>query len=387
LEDALVEPGKTVIKVIGVGGGGQNAIKRMMECNVSGVEFIAVNTDIQALNACPAPRKIAIGKQVTRGLGAGGKPAVGEQAAMEDRDVIGKAVENAHMVFVCAGMGGGTGTGAAPVIAQVARERGILTIGVVTRPFDFELGNKMQLADEGIGKMREAVDSILIIPNENLLKVIDNKTSVKQAFRIADDVLRQGVQGIAEVITIRGEINIDFADVESTMKNQGDALMGIGYGTGENRAAQAAAMAIDNPMLEETKINGARKILVNVTGSEELTMSEYRDAVNYITQNADPDAEVIPGLAENNELGDQIMVTVIATGFQSGSVHVNNGISKEAPRKKPELIDSSEWTSIIGDKEKKVYLPNRNGFIDDIDIPAALRTDGRDEWGILSKEA
>ncbi len=269
VEEQVGYPNPTVIKVIGAGGGGSNAVNRMIEGGLQNVQFIAANTDLQALNQSKAPVKISIGSRLTGGLGAGGRPDVGEKAAMEDRDQIMNALKGADMVFVTAGMGGGTGTGAAPVIAQVARELGALTVGVVTKPFDFEGRTKMRLAEDGIAKMREAVDTLIVIPNQYLMKLVDDKTPIKKAFLMADDVLRQGVQGISDLITVPGLINIDFADVKTTMHEQGDALMGIGEATGSNRAEEAALKAVKNPLLEGSNIEGAKNVLVSITGGEE----------------------------------------------------------------------------------------------------------------------
>lgn len=307
----------TVIKVVGAGGGGSNAVNRMMACGLKNVDFIVANTDLQALNYSNAPTKLAIGSKLTGGLGAGGKPEVGEKAAMEDGEMIANAVRGADMVFITAGMGGGTGTGAVPVIAKIAREQGALTVAVVTRPFDFEGKVKQRLADEGLAKLREAVDTLIVIPNQHLLKLVDRRTPIKQAFIMADDVLRQAVQGISDLITHPGIINIDFADVKTTMEGQGDALMGIGTGEGDNRAVDAATNAINNPLLEDSHIEGANHILINVTGNEDMTLLEVEEIVKIVTANADPDALIIYGTATDNALGDKVSVTVIATGFTS----------------------------------------------------------------------
>ena len=260
--DAPVSP--TVIKVIGAGGGGSNAVNRMIEEGLQHVEFIVANTDKQALSKSVAENKIVIGSKLTNGLGAGGKPEIGEKAAIEDSEAIANILKGADMVFVTAGMGGGTGTGAAPVIAKIAKEQGALTVGVVTKPFDFEGNTKKRLAEEGIRKLHENVDTLIVIPNQYLLKIVDKKTSISQAFKLADDVLRQGVQGISDLITHPGEVNIDFADVKTTMEGKGDAILGIGIGEGENRAVDAALKAIDNPLLEDSHIDGAKNILVNI---------------------------------------------------------------------------------------------------------------------------
>ncbi|MCA1949822.1 cell division protein FtsZ [Gracilinema caldarium] len=374
LEERTNGPSPTVIKVIGAGGGGSNAVNRMIECGLKNVQFIAANTDQQVLELSNAPVKLPIGSKLTSGLGAGGKPEIGEKAALEDRDMIANALKGADMVFITAGMGGGTGTGAAPVIASVAKELGALTVGVVTKPFEFEGKYKMRLAEEGIAKMRQAVDTLIVIPNQHLLKIVDKKTSIKNAFLIADDVLRQGVQGISDLITIPGIINIDFADVRSTMEGQGDALMGIGIGTGENKAVDAATNAINNPLLEDCRIEGSRRILVNVTGGDDLTLTEYQEIVQIITANADEDAIIISGTAMDPTFQDKVQVTVIATGF--------NGAAKPGPKatvlaEKGRNIDSDfirfdEWQTMTG-KKSSDFLSHRNLGDDDLDIPTVIR--------------
>ena len=316
------------IKVIGVGGGGNNAVNRMIEAEVQGVDFIAVNTEIQVLDKSNAGEKIQIGEKVTKGLGAGAKPEIGEQAAEESRDDLIRSLSGADMVFVTAGMGGGTGTGAAPVVAQCARELGALTVAVVTKPFTIEGKVRMRNAIEGIEKLKESVDAILIVPNDKLLGVIDKKTSVKDAFKTADDVLRQGIQGISDLITVPGIINLDFADVRTIMSDQGEALMGIGVGTGDNRASDAATMAINSPLLERS-IDGAKGIIISITGNEDLGLFEINEASQIITEAADPDANIIWGTSVDPNLGDDtVKITVIATGFESkknrGTVGTNS---------------------------------------------------------------
>jgi cell division protein FtsZ len=315
--NSMLESCPTVIKVIGVGGGGNNAINRMIDANLKDVQFIAFNTDLQALNSSRAHIREPLGGQTTRGLGAGGNPEMGEQAALEDREKIKKLIGGANMVFLTAGMGGGTGTGAAPVIAAIAREMGILCVACVTRPFDFEGERKKRIADEGIGRLRENVDSLIVIPNQHLLKLSDKKTSVKEAFLIADDVLRQGVQGISDLITHPGEINIDFADVRAVMADQGDAIMGIGMGTGENRAVDAASAAINNPLLQDATIEGATGILVNIMCSANFPMTEFDEIMRIITASADPDAKIKAGIVINETQDESVQVTVIATGFKN----------------------------------------------------------------------
>uniref|UniRef100_A0A7C2EJI9 Cell division protein FtsZ n=1 Tax=Ammonifex degensii TaxID=42838 RepID=A0A7C2EJI9_9THEO len=303
------------IKVIGVGGGGNNAVNRMIAAGVRGVEFIAINTDAQALAMSQSPTKIQIGAKLTKGLGAGGNPEIGEKAAEESRDEIASSVKGADMVFITAGMGGGTGTGGAPIVAELAKDLGALTVGVVTRPFTFE-GRKRQLqAEVGIGKLREKVDALITIPNDRLLQIIDKNTSMVEAFRIADDVLRQGVQGISDLIAIPGLINLDFADVRTIMKEAGSALMGIGEARGENRAVEAAKQAISSPLLETT-IEGARGVLLNMTGDASMKLLEVHEAAQVVAQVVDSEANIIFGAVIDDGLNDEVRVTVIATGFE-----------------------------------------------------------------------
>ena len=318
VEDKVVNP--TIIKVIGVGGGGSNAVNRMIASGLKNVQFISANSDIQALKLSQAELQLPLGAKLTGGLGAGGDPVVGERAAMENKEEIKNILRGTDMLFITAGMGGGTGTGAAPVVAQIAREMDILVVAVVTKPFLFEGKRKMHLAEEGIKRLREVVDTLITIPNQYLLKIVERRTPIREAFLLADDVLRQGVQGISELITEPGEINIDFADVRTIMKGQGDALMGIGGGTGDNRAVDAATNAINNPLLEDARIEGAKGILVNVTGGEDLTLSEYEEVIKIITANADNDALIIPGNTINPGMKDMIKVTVVATGLDRKSV-------------------------------------------------------------------
>ncbi|MFS0903087.1 cell division protein FtsZ [Priestia aryabhattai] len=302
------------IKVIGVGGGGNNAVNRMIEHGVQGVEFIAVNTDAQALNLSKAETKMQIGAKLTRGLGAGANPEVGKKAAEESKEQIQEALKGADMVFVTAGMGGGTGTGAAPVIAQIARELGALTVGVVTRPFTFEGRKRSTQAAGGIASMKEAVDTLIVIPNDRLLEIVDKNTPMLEAFREADNVLRQGVQGISDLIAVPGLINLDFADVKTIMSNKGSALMGIGIATGENRAAEAAKKAISSPLLE-TSIDGAQGVLMNITGGTNLSLYEVQEAADIVASASDQEVNMIFGSVINENLKDEIVVTVIATGF------------------------------------------------------------------------
>lgn len=302
------------IKVIGVGGGGNNAVNRMISAGLKGVEFITVNTDAQALFLSQAATKIQIGAKLTKGLGAGANPEIGEKAAEESREELVAALKGADMVFVTAGMGGGTGTGAAPIVAEVAKEVGALTVGVVTKPFTFEGRKRLSQAEKGIGNLKAKVDTLITIPNDRLLQVIDKHTSIVEAFRIADDVLRQGVQGISDLIAVPGLINLDFADVKTIMHETGSALMGIGNSTGENRAADAAKAAISSPLLE-TSIEGAKGVLLNITGGSSLGLFEVNEAAEIIAQAADPEANIIFGAVIDESLGEEVRVTVIATGF------------------------------------------------------------------------
>ena len=309
------------IKVIGVGGGGNNAVNRMVDNQIKGVQFLAVNTENQVLELSKADVTIQIGEKVTKGLGAGANPQVGEEAAQESREEIIKALEGADMVFVTAGMGGGTGTGAAPIVAECAKEVGALTVGVVTKPFAFEGKRRRAAAEKGIEFLTQKVDTIIVIPNDKLLQVVDKKCTITDAFSKADDVLRQGIKGISDLIQIPGLINLDFADVKTIMTEQGEALMGIGIGEGENRAADAAKMAINSPLLE-TSIDGAKGILLNISGSANLSLFEINEAAEIISEAADPDANIIFGSVIDESLGDKVQITVVATGFNSNAKSV-----------------------------------------------------------------
>jgi cell division protein FtsZ len=350
-----------VIKVVGVGGGGTNAVNRMVDAGLRGVEFIAANTDAQALQMCDADIKLNIGHEVTKGLGAGANPDVGFASAAESRDDIKEALKGADMVFVTAGEGGGTGTGAAPVIAEIAKnEIGALTVGVVTKPFEFEGTQRTRQAEDGIARLREVVDTLIVIPNEKLLAIVERRTSILDAFRQADDVLRQGVQGITDLITIPGLINLDFADVRTIMTDAGSALMGIGTGSGEDRAAEAARLAISSPLLEEN-VEGATGILINITGGRDLGLFEVNEAAEIVQGAADASANIIFGTVLDESQGEEVRVTVIATGFD----HKGRGIrgresSRPAARDRNPRIDDRQRSSLeISD--------------DDIDIPPFLR--------------
>lgn len=319
VEQAIVEQPGAVIKVVGVGGGGSNAVNSMVEAGIQGVEFIAMNTDVQALDASLAPKRVQLGASATRGLGAGGDPEVGKLAAEESRNEVRKVLEGADMVFITAGMGGGTGTGSAPVVADLARELGAVTIGIVTKPFSFEGNRRKKLADQGVNSLVGRVDTMITIPNDSLMKVAERRTNVLDAFRLANDVLRQGVQGISDIITIPGQINVDFADVKAVMANAGPALMGIGYGVGEHRALQAAQTATSSQLLEQT-IHGARGILVNITSGDDLTLAELNDAMQYIHSLCDPEeAAIYMGTVIDPSLANEVRITVLATGFDPNS--------------------------------------------------------------------
>ncbi|MDH3402293.1 MAG: cell division protein FtsZ, partial [Acidobacteriota bacterium] len=304
------------IKVIGVGGGGGNAINRMIDARMRGIEFIAANTDVQALRNCRAPHKIQLGASLTRGLGAGGDPEIGRKSALEDTERILEVLEGSDMVFLTAGLGGGTGTGALPIVASLAAEVGALTVAVVTKPFSFEGRRRGGLAENGVEELRGSVDTLITIPNERLLSFVDRGTPLGEAFRIADDVLQQAVQGISDLITVPGEVNVDFADVKAVMSGMGMALMGTGVAKGENRALEAARRAISSPLLEETSVQGAQGVLINISGGRGLTLHEVDEAARVIAEAVDPEANIITGMVIDLELEDEMKVTVIATGFE-----------------------------------------------------------------------
>ncbi len=306
------------IKVIGVGGGGNNSVNRMIESKIEGIEFIAVNTDRQVLEETKAPVKLAIGQELTRGLGAGGNPEIGEQAAVESKDEIAKVLEDTEMVFITSGMGGGTGTGAAPVIAEIAKEKGILTFAIVTKPFTFEGRNKAAYAEKGIEKLKNIVDALIVVPNDKLLTIVDRKTTMKDAFLLADDVLRQGVKAISELLIKSGTINTDFADIKASILGRGMAHMGVGRATGDNRAEEAAQLAIKSSLLETT-IEGAKSILFNITGSSSLSLTELTAASELIHGSVDPDANIMWGTVTDDSLEDEVVVTIIAAGFEDGN--------------------------------------------------------------------
>lgn len=302
------------IKVVGVGGAGCNAVSRMIAVGLKGVEFIAVNTDAQALFLCDADQRIHIGSTVTRGLGAGSDPEIGRQAMEESAEDLQTALDGADMVFIAAGMGGGTGTGAAPVVAKLAKQSGALTVGVITRPFTFEGRIRMQAAEKGIAQLAEQVDALITIPNDRLLRIVDPRYPITETFKIADDILRQGVQGISDIITVPGLINVDFADIQAIMSNAGSALMGIGMGKGDNRAQKAAESAIQSPLLE-TSIDGARGVLFNIVGCKDMSLQEVNEAAAIISNAVDPEANIIFGALVDERLNDELRITVLATGF------------------------------------------------------------------------
>ncbi|WP_257350546.1 cell division protein FtsZ [Pseudalkalibacillus decolorationis] len=381
LEFDMNMDGLAKIKVIGVGGGGSNAVNRMIENNVQGVEFIAVNTDAQALNLSRAEVKMQIGSKLTRGLGAGANPDIGKKAAEESKEQIEEALHGADMVFVTAGMGGGTGTGAAPVIAEIAKEIGALTVGVVTRPFTFEGRKRSTHAVGGIETLKEKVDTLIVIPNDRLLEIVDKNTPMLEAFREADNVLRQGVQGISDLIATPGLINLDFADVKTIMTSKGSALMGIGVATGENRATEAAKKAVSSPLLE-TSIDGAKGVLMNITGGSNLSLYEVNEAADIVSSASDEDVNMIFGSVINEELKDEILVTVIATGFDSVQGHPK----PQQQRPKPTVSNQQSQPAQpkYNREEPRQQETNRSANSsqqsdqnDTLDIPAFLRNRNR----------
>ena len=354
------------IKVIGIGGGGGNAVNRMIESGIEGIEFLVANTDLQALKRSHAPIKIQLGSRLTKGLGAGADPTVGREAALEDTDKIIEVLEGADMVFVTTGLGGGTGTGAAPIVASLATELEALTVAVVTKPFHFEGRRRMQQADQGLRELRECVDTVITIPNERLLHTVDRGASLSDSFRVADDILRQAVQGISDLITVPGLINLDFADVRSIMSGMGMALMGAGYARGENRAIDATQQAISSPLLEEASIEGAKGVLINITGGPDLTLFEVNAASSIIRESADDDANIIFGAVIDENLRDEMKITVIATGFDREAVSLATAATTTTmplaqPRYAPRPPD---------DLPRPVMAGARS---DDLDVPTFIR--------------
>jgi cell division protein FtsZ len=374
-----------VIKVVGIGGGGMNAVTRMVNSNLKGVQFIVMNTDEQVLSRSPVENKVQLGNKITRGMGAGGDPELGAKAAQEDKDKITQALKGADMVFITAGMGGGTGTGAAPVVAEIARELKCLVVGVVTMPFSTEGKRRAEIARNGLNNLRQHVDTLITIKNDSLLKVVDKKAPVQFAFKVVDDVLLHAVQGISDIINQTGHINVDFADVKSVMKDTGDAIMGVGEGTGENRVADAVDQAINNVLLEENSIQGACSLLINVSGGNDLTISDWNEVSQIITSQVDSNANIIIGLNQDESLQDKIRVTVIATGFKK-IPHLTTSIKREVPKEKDrEEIISKPTPKVVNIMENDIdttrtIRPSRppitsgsNYYNEDYDIPTYLR--------------
>ncbi len=358
------------IKVIGVGGGGQNAVNRMISTGIQGVEFIAANTDAQALALSKAPVRIRLGEKLTRGLGAGGDPEVGRKAAEESADELYNVLKGADMVFVTAGMGGGTGTGAAPIVAQIAKECGALTIGVVTRPFSFEGSRRMQAAEAGINRLKEHAHTLIVIPNDRLIQLADKRVSLEDAFRLADDVLHQGIQGISELITVPGLINLDFADVRAIMSEGGAALMAVGRGSGEDRARIAAEQAISSKLLDIT-IDGARGVLFNITGGPDLTLFEVNQAAAIIRETTHPDVNMIFGAVIDPNMGDEVRITVIATGFERTSAMPRRPMERSTSSGSERATRPLAEVGVDRPRPSSAVLPPADS--DEIDIPAFLR--------------
>jgi cell division protein FtsZ len=379
------------IRVIGVGGGGGNAVNRMIAASVAGVEFLAANTDCQALKNNRAPLKLQLGMKLTKGLGAGANPEVGKSAAVEDKEMILQSLEGADMVFVTSGLGGGTGTGAAPIIAQIAREAGALVVAVVTKPFSFEGRRRRMAAEEGLASLRQVVDTVITIPNDKLLHTVEKGTPLAEAFLMADDILRQAVQGISDLITVPGEINLDFADVKTIMSGMGMALMGTGIAEGEHRAVDAAQRAISSPLLEDTSIHGARGVLINITGGEDMTLHEVSEAANIIQEASDPDANIIFGTVIDRSMQGRVKVTVIATGFGRDDIRAGATVTGSyrgaeripVPDPMDEVVPGRPTRGFLRrggrgaeaeiDPSDQGFAPNFSKLKDDLDVPAFLR--------------
>ena len=357
------------IKVIGLGGGGSNAVSRMMASRFTGVEFIVANTDVQALQTSPAPVKLQLGARLTNGLGAGSDPEVGRRAAEEDREQIGRILEGADMVFVTAGLGGGTGTGAAPIVAAVAKELGILTVAVVTKPFTFEGKKRAQQAEQGVAELRGVVDTLITIPNQRLLAVVERGTPLLEAFKVADSVLHQAVQGISDLILVPGLINLDFADVRTIMSGMGMALMGTGVGKGEHRALDAAQKAVASPLLDETSIEGARGILINFTGGPDLSIHEVEEAARVVQEAAHEEAHIIFGAVIDEGLRDEVRLTVIATGFSERKEAMGPGGKVVDLAKTPRPAPGSQWRR----RTAEIRAEGEEPGAEDLDVPAFLR--------------
>ncbi len=384
LDDA--KPSAANLKVVGIGGGGGNAVNRMITAKVDGVEFMAANTDCQALTANRAPIKLQLGGKLTKGLGAGANPEIGRSAALEDTEKIVEAMSGADMIFITTGLGGGTGTGAAPILANLGREMGALVVAVVTLPFSFEGRRRRMVADEGLHALRQVVDTVITIPNDKLLHTVERATPLAESFMMADDILRQAVQGISDLITVPGEINLDFADVKTVMAGMGMALMGTGTADGEHRAVEAAQRAISSPLLEDASIHGARGVLINITGGEDMTLHEISEAANIIQEAADPDANIIFGTVIDRSQQGTVKVTVIATGFARESDHP--GIAHEAPvheavmpprQSEPEKAEKRDQRyfrpdlDMDFDASDEGFTPNFSKIKDDLDVPSFLR--------------
>jgi len=388
-DDAI--PASAKIRVIGVGGGGGNAVNRMIAASVAGIEFLAANTDCQALRASRAPLKLQLGMKLTKGLGAGANPEVGKSAAIEDREEILQALDGADMVFITTGLGGGTGTGAAPIIAELAREAGALVVAVVTKPFAFEGRRRRLQAEEGLSSLRQVVDTVITIPNDKLLHTVEKGTPLAEAFQMADDILRQAVQGISDLITVPGEINLDFADVKTIMSGMGMALMGTGIAEGERRAVEAAQRAISSPLLEDTSIHGARGVLINITGGEDMTLHEVSEAAQIIQEASDPDANIIFGTVIDRGMQGRVKVTVIATGFNRDDLRAEHRTMAAASRHADRIpapgpmdvttparpnrgfFRPGKTEEIELDSQDQGFTPNFGKLKDDLDVPAFLR--------------
>ncbi|OQW37027.1 MAG: cell division protein FtsZ [Nitrospira sp. SG-bin1] len=376
------------IKVIGIGGAGCNAINTMITSGLARVDFISANTDLQALDRSLAPYKIQLGPERTRGLGAGAKPEIGRDAALESKEHIRECLEGADMVFVTAGMGGGTGTGAAPIVASIAREMGILTVGVVTKPFQYEGQRRHKHAEEGIRDLRRHVDTLLVIPNQRLLGIVDKSTPLLEAFKVADDVLRQAIQGIADVITTTGHVNVDFADVRTVMSHTGRAVMGMGVSYGPNRAIEAAQKAMCSPLLEEGSVEGARGVLLNITGGPSMSLHEIEEAASIIQQTADPEANIIVGQVINPDMGEELIITVIATGFEREEDSASSGMGSDRASHRPAKPVPSMLAGVgaslaadrpMKDLDRPTFLRRMNDARESMD--RAVLT-AEDEWDV-----
>jgi cell division protein FtsZ len=385
-QDDILSPVR--IKVIGIGGAGCNAINTMITSGLARVDFIASNTDLQALDRSLAPYKIQLGPERTRGLGAGAKPEIGRDAALESKEHIRECLEGADMVFVTAGMGGGTGTGAAPIVASIAREMGILTVGVVTKPFQYEGQRRHKHAEEGIRDLRRHVDTLLVIPNQRLLGIVDKSTPLLEAFKVADDVLRQAIQGIADVITTTGHVNVDFADVRTVMSHTGRAVMGMGVSYGPNRAIEAAQKAMCSPLLEEGSVEGARGVLLNITGGPSMSLHEIEEAASIIQQTADPEANIIVGQVINPDMGEELIITVIATGFEREEDSAASSIGADRGASRPGKPASSVLAGMgaplgvdrpMKDLDRPAFLRRMNDVRESMD--RAVLT-AEDEWDV-----